>query len=49
MIFNFLPKNRYFSFGKPVYFNGYFDQFTGITSTGLPVLKSLVITEYKIL
>jgi hypothetical protein len=30
----FYRKYRYFSFGKPVYFDGYFGQFTGIT--GLP-------------
>jgi hypothetical protein len=31
MIFIFYQKYRYISFGKPVYFNGYFAQFTGIT------------------
>jgi hypothetical protein len=46
----FYRKYRYFSFGKPVYFNGYFGQFTGITGlpvTGIAIPKGYEFIDFK--
>jgi hypothetical protein len=52
LIFYHKYRYRYFSFGKPVYFNDYFGQFTGNIGywfTGIAILKSYYLQKENLL